>query len=135
MKERDKKERRGPPVGTRTGPRARALQDRTLGSPYQRAERPARGERPVRGEAPRERMHVPSAGTIRLDPDVARVFRDSESVNEALRLVMRLARFAGGRPPGPPRDRAPSFRERSGPPRRPERGDRPPPSRKPRFDE
>jgi hypothetical protein len=129
MKERDKKERRGPPVGTRTGPRARALQDRTLGNPYQRAERPARGE------APRERLHVASAGTIRLDPDVARVFRDSESVNEALRLVMRLARFAGGRPPGPPRDRAPSFRERSGPPRRPERGDRPPPSRKPRFEE
>jgi hypothetical protein len=129
MKERDKKERRGPPVGTRTGPRARALQDRTLGNPYQRAERPARAE------APRERMHVASAGAIRLDPDVARVFRDSESVNEALRLVMRLARFAGGRPPGPPRDRAPSFRERSGPPRRPERGDRPPPSRKPRFEE
>ncbi len=129
MKERDKKERRGPPVGTRTGPRARALQDRTLGNPYQRAERPARGE------APRERMHVASAGAIRLDPDVARVFRDSESVNEALRLVMRLARFAGGRPSGPPRDRAPSFRERSGPPRRPERGDRPPPSRKPRFEE
>ena len=129
MKERDKKERRGPPVGTRTGPRARALQDRTLGNPYQRA------ERPPRAEAPRERMHVASAGAIRLDPDVARVFRDSESVNEALRLVMRLARFAGGRPPGPPRDRAPSFRERSGPPRRPERGDRPPPSRKPRFEE
>lgn len=129
MKERDKKERRGPPVGTRTGPRARALQDRTAGNPYQRA------ERPTRGEAPRERMHVASAGAIRLDPDVARVFRDSESVNEALRLVMRLARFAGGRPPGPPRDRAPSFRERSGPPRRPERGDRPPPSRKPRFEE
>ena len=130
MKERDKKERRGPPVGTRTGPRARALQDRTVGNPYQRAERPARGE------APRERMHVASTGAIRLDPDVARVFRDSESVNEALRLVMRLARFAGGRPPGPPRDRAPSFRERSGPPpRRPERGDRPPPSRKPRFEE
>ena len=129
MKERDKKERRGPPTGTRTGPRARALQDRTLGNPYQRAERPARGE------APRERMHVAAAGAIRLEPDVARVFRDSESVNEALRLVMRLARFAGGRPPGPPRDRAPSFRERSGPPRRPERGDRPPPSRKPRFDE
>lgn len=129
MKERDKKERRGPPVGTRTGPRARALQDRTVGNPYQRAERPARGE------APRERMHVASTGAIRLDPDVARVFRDSESVNEALRLVLRLARFAGGRPPGPPRDRAPSFRERSGPPRRPERGDRPPPSRKPRFEE
>ena len=129
MKERDKKERRGPPVGTRTGPRARALQDRTVGNPYQRAERPARGE------APRERMHVASTGAIRLDPDVARVFRDSESVNEALRLVMRLARFAGGRPPGPPRDRAPSFRERSGPPRRTERGDRPPPSRKPRFEE
>ena len=69
MKERDKKERRGPPVGTRTGPRARALQDRTVGNPYQRAERPARGE------APRERMHVASAGAIRLDPDVARVLR------------------------------------------------------------
>jgi hypothetical protein len=129
MKDRDSKDRRGPPTGTRTGPRARAQQDRTFGNPYQRA------ERPPRNEAPRERMHVASPGGIRLDPDVARVFRDSESVNEALRLVIRLARFAGGRPSGPPRDRPPSFRDRSGPPRRPERADRPPPRRKPRFEE
>jgi hypothetical protein len=32
------------------------------------------------------------AGTnlVRLDPDVAEVFQDEESVNEALRLVMKL---------------------------------------------
>jgi hypothetical protein len=120
MKERDKKERRGPPTGTRTGPRARALQDRTLGNPYQRAERPARNE------APRERLHAAPGAAIRLDPDVARVFRDSESVNEALRLVIRLARIGGGRSSGPARDRPPAFRDRGAAPR-PARGDRPPP--------
>ena len=135
MKERDKKERRGPPTGTRTGPRARALQDRTIGNPYQRAERPGRTE------APRERLHAAPGGAIRLDPDVARVFRDSEAVNEALRLVIRLARFGGGRPSGPPRDRPPAFRERGAAPRSsrgdrpPPRGDRPPPRRGPRFEE
>jgi len=35
-------------------------------------------------------------GGIVLDPDVARAFRTSEAVNEALRLVIRLARMAGG---------------------------------------
>jgi len=129
MKEREKKDRRGPPTGTRTGPRARAAQERTFGNPYQRAERPGRAG------APRERLHTAPAGSIRLDPDVARVFRDSESVNEALRMVMRLARFAGGRPPGPPRDRPAFARDRSSAPRRAERGDRPAPARKPRFDE
>lgn len=32
-----------------------------------------------------------------LDPDVADVFPDSESVNEALRLLIRIARGAGTR--------------------------------------
>jgi hypothetical protein len=130
MKERDKKDRRGPPTGGRTGPRARALQERGF-DPYQHAERPARTG------PPRDRLHAPAAGAIRLDPDVARVFRDSESVNEALRLVLRLARLAGGRPPSAPRARPDSFRDRGGPPRRPdrpERGDRPPP-RRPKFEE
>jgi len=134
MKERDKKERRGPPTGTRTGPRARATQDRTFGNPYQRA------ERPTRGEVARERLHAPMSGAIRLDPDVARVFRDAESVNEALRLVIRLARLGSGRPAGPPRDRPDAFRNRSASQRpvredrTPPRGDRPPP-RRPRFEE
>ncbi|HQR70649.1 MAG TPA: hypothetical protein PLE54_08600 [Burkholderiaceae bacterium] len=128
MKGRDKKDYRGPPTGTRTGPRARAAQEQTYGNPYQRADRPSRGA------PPRERLQVAAGGTIRLDPDVARVFRDSEAVNEALRLVIRLARFGGGRPSGPPRDRAPSFRERRGPPAHAERGERPPP-RRPRFEE
>ena len=30
--------------------------------------------------------------SIRLEPDVARVFRDTESVNEALRFLIRIAR-------------------------------------------
>lgn len=81
--------RSGPPTGARSGPRARAAQDRAFGDPYQRAERPR--------SAPRERLSAP--GLIRLDPDVARVFLDAESVNEALRMVIRLARFAGGRAP------------------------------------
>ncbi|MBL8114513.1 MAG: hypothetical protein JNK60_16655 [Acidobacteria bacterium] len=29
---------------------------------------------------------------VRLDPDVAKVFRDSEAVNQALRLLLNLAR-------------------------------------------
>jgi hypothetical protein len=129
MKEREKKDRRGPPTGTRTGPRARAAQDRTFGNPFQRAERPGTPG------APRERLHVGAAGSVRLDPDVARVFRDAESVNEALRMVIRLARFAAGRPPGPPRDRPAFARERSGPPRRTDHATRPAAARKPRFEE
>lgn len=120
---------RDAPAGTRSGPRARAAQDRKFGAararprdakdPYARAERPPRtaadrttpyAERmraPARGAGPR-----PTGAGITLDPDVARVFRDSEAVNEALRMVIRLARFAGGsarpasgfdrRPSGPP---------------------------------
>ena len=127
MKPADKKDRRGPPTGTRTGPRARAAHEREFGDPFKRA------ARPQHSDTPRDRLHVPTAG-IRLDPDVARVFRDSESVNEALRLVIRLGRLAGGRPAGPPR--APSFRERGpgAPPRR-EPGGRPSGPRKPRFEE
>ena len=146
MKERDKKDRGGPPTGSRSGPRARAFQQRTYGDPYKRAERPERGGFSERLQAP---------VSIRLDADVARVFRDSESVNEALRLVMRLARLGSGRPPGPPRHRAPSSRDRTAPPRdrsgpppvrtgppRDRSGaprDRPaggrPPPRRPRFEE
>lgn len=140
MKERKKRDDRGPPTGTRTGPRARATQDRKYGDPYQRAARPF-AEAP-----PRERLSAPAAGSVRLDPDVARVFRDPEAVNEVLRMVIRMARLVGGRPAspprdrpaGPPRERAPSFRERSpgGPPRRESRGDRPSgPPRRPRFED
>jgi len=146
MKERDNRDRRGPPTGSRTGPRARAAQERGYGDPFQRAERPGR-EGP-----PRERLGAPASAAIRLDPDVARVFRDAESVNEALRAVIRLARMAGGRPSGPPRtgggsatrsggpsgpprDRPP-FRGRDSapPPRRRDRDERPSGPRKPRFD-
>jgi hypothetical protein len=105
------RDRSGPPTGERSGPRARAAQQRTFGDPYQRAERPAR-----------ERLTAPGGAGIRLDPDVARVFRDSESVNEALRLVLRLARLAGGRPPA--FDRGPPG-ERRGPPRGPRPGPAP----------
>jgi len=120
-------------TGTRTGPRARAAQQRSFDNPYQRAQRPSRDA------APRERLSAPAA--IRLDPDVARVFRDAESVNEALRLVMRLARFAGGRPSGPPREYTPrSFGPRDDRPARPPRerrgaGDQAPETDGPRFDE
>jgi hypothetical protein len=124
--ERAPRERSGPPTGERSGPRARAAQQRSFGDPYQRAARP-----------PRERLTAPAGGSVRLDPDVARVFRDAESVNEALRLVLRLARLAGGRPPaadrGPPRERrAAPYGDRAAPPR----GDRPAPPRRagpPRF--
>lgn len=133
---------RDAPAGTRSGPRARAAQDRKFGAvrsgsrdgnrgstrdltrndPYQRADRPVRPG-PARDAPYAERLRAParSAG-IALDPDVARVFRDSEAVNEALRMVIRLARLAGG-------SARPSFssdRPRSGPPSGPRSG---PPSR------
>jgi hypothetical protein len=34
---------------------------------------------------------VPKAKVIHLEPDVAKAFPDDESVNEALRLLMRVA--------------------------------------------
>ena len=157
---------RDAPAGTRSGPRARAAQDRKFGAarakprdfiradPYQRAERPARPA-PVRDAPYGERLRAPVRdGAIALDPDVARVFRDSEAVNEALRMVIRLARTVGGgaRPAssfdrsrsgeragprsGPPsgaRSRAPS--ERFGRDERPRRAPAPPTRREPRFEE
>jgi hypothetical protein len=131
---------------TRTGPRARAAQERRFSDPFQHAERPPRQggfDRPERGD--RGGLERPRSAVITLDTDVARVFRDSEAVNEALRLVMRLARLAGGRPPfrgdrpggvgGPPRGR--EFGERRGPPRGGESAERrgPPRPRGPRFKE
>ena len=108
MKRFDSKDRDAP-AGTRSGPRARAAQDRKFGAarakprdfsradPYQRAERPPRPG-PARDTPFGERLRAPVRnGSIALDPDVARVFRDSEAVNEALRLVIRLARTVGGR--------------------------------------
>ena len=121
---------RDAPAGTRSGPRARAAQDRKFGAarakprdftradPYQRAERPPRPS-PARDAPYGERLRAPvrDAG-ITLDPDVARVFRDSDAVNEALRMVIRLARTVGGGPRP-----APSFdRSRAGAPARPRSG-------------
>lgn len=123
MKRFERKDRSAPPASTRTGPRARAAQERKFADPYAHAERPARFTRDE-GAAPRR------SAVITLDPDVARVFRNSEAVNEVLRLVMRLARFGAGPPafnrdrprPGPapagrfsrdkPRERPPVRRER-----------------------
>jgi hypothetical protein len=149
MKKFEKRPRPDDASGTRTGPRARAAQERKYNDPYSRAERPARPSRPGgfdRGEGAGEGRPLARPAVITLDPDVARVFRDSETVNEALRMVIRLARFGGGRPAGGGRptggrpafnrDRPPpAFGERRGPPR----GDRaterrpPPRSRGPRF--
>ena len=112
MKRFDDKNRgsdRDAPAGTRSGPRARAAMDRKFGAarakpreftradPYQRAERPPRPS-PARDASFGERLRAPARdGAIALDPDVARVFRDSEAVNEALRMVIRLARTVGRR--------------------------------------
>lgn len=136
---------RPPPAGTRSGPRARAAQDRKFGDararsggpraapsrpdskwagprradssradPYQRADRPTR---PDRDAAPGERLSAPTriAGStgIVLEADVARVFRDSDAVNEALRMVIRLARMTGGAPRPAFNRSAPSFGPRS----------------------
>ncbi len=127
MKERGKRDSQRPPTGTRTGPRARAAQERGYGDPYQRA------ERPWRESPPRERLSAGAGRSVQLDPDVARVFRDATSVNEALRAVIRLARMAGGRSPGASRDRPP-FRDRGSAPGRRERDERPTAPRRPRFE-
>lgn len=173
MKRFDGKDRDAP-AGTRSGPRARAAQDRKFGAarakpreagsadPYQRAERPPRAG-PARAPYS-ERLRAPVRdGAIALDPDVARVFRDSEAVNEALRMVIRLARTVGGgaRPPSSfdrPRPSASGARfgppsgagARSGPPsgararppsdrfsrdERPRRTSAPPVRREPKFEE
>ena len=156
---------RDSPAGTRSGPRARAAMDRKFGAaratprdfnradPYQRAERPPRVD-PARDTPFGERLRAPARdGAISLDPDVARVFRDSEAVNEALRMVIRLARLAGGSPRPPARgfDRprtgaaagarsSPPSRARPRPPsdrfardERPRRGSAPPIRREPKF--
>ena len=74
---------------------------------------------------------------ITLDADVARVFRDSETVNEALRMVMRLSRLAGSRPAFNRERPAPAFADRRSPPRgeRPQERRGPPRPRTPRFKE
>ena len=141
------------PVSTRSGPRARAAQDRKFGGdarfdsnrrndrgdPYQRAERPGQGRSFSGG-----RMRIPARGAgIELDPDVARVFRDSAAVNEALRLVIRLARSVPGAGPrfSRPGSSAPGSPDR-GPRARYERpegfnrnGPRAPSAPDPRFDD
>ena len=127
----ERKSRGGPQVGTRSGPRARAATDRWFADPYQKGTRPAR---PVREEGYRpERLHTPggSGGSIVLDPDVARVFRTSEAVNEALRLVLRLSRVVGGGRPSTGRERPPGARPASRFERDAKSG--PPPRRPPRF--
>ncbi len=133
-----KRPRSDEPTGTRTGPRARAAQERKFADPYAKAERPARAPRAggfTRTEGDDARRPSARPSVITLDADVARVFRDSETVNEALRMVMRLARFAGSRPAFS-RDRpAPAFADRRGPPRgdRPQERRAPPRPRTPRF--
>jgi hypothetical protein len=134
MKKFEKRPRPAEPTSTRTGPRARAAQERKFNDPYAKAERPARPPRAggfAVGEGEGDRRPAARPAVITLDPDVARVFRDSETVNEVLRTVMRLARFGGTRPAFN-RDRpAPAFGDRRGPPRgeRPQERRGPPRSR------
>jgi hypothetical protein len=133
-----KRPRSEEPTGTRTGPRARAAQERKFTDPYAKAERPARAPRAggfTRTEGDDARRPSARPAVITLDADVARVFRDSETVNEALRMVMRLARFAGSRPAFNRERPAPAFADRRGPPRgdRPQERRAPPRPRTPRF--
>lgn len=135
-----KRPRSDEPTGTRTGPRARAAQERKFTDPYAKAERPARAPRAggfSRTEGDDARRPSVRPAVITLDADVARVFRDSETVNEALRMVMRLARFGGGRPAFNRERPAPAFADRRGPPRgdRPQERRGPPRPRTARFKE
>ena len=121
------KKRSGPVPGTRSGPRARAFEERRFaeGGGFPSRARPPGPRAPFAPPGEREA----GGRTVMLEADVARAFRSAEAVNEALRLVLRLVRVAG-RPPG-----RPDFRRDSGP-----RGERAPafasrgPSR-PRFKE
>jgi hypothetical protein len=47
------------------------------------------------------RAYKAGTNVVFLDPDVARVFKDSESVNRALRLLLNLAQEAAALKPGP----------------------------------
>lgn len=49
----------------------------------------------TRGKYAKE--YASGTNVVVLDPDVAGVFPDSESVNEALRLLIRIARESGAR--------------------------------------
>jgi len=122
MKKFEKRARPDEFSSSRTGPRARAAHERKFTDPYAKAERPPRPGGPsVRGEGEGERRPAARPSVITLDADVARVFRDSETVNEVLRMVMRLSRMGSSRPAFN-RDRpAPSF----GPGRGAPRGERP----------
>jgi hypothetical protein len=140
MKKYEKRPRPDAAFGTRTGPRARAAQERKFSDPYARAERPSRPPRPGgfgRPEGEGARGPQPRAAVVTLDPDVARVFRGSEAVNEALRMVMRLARLAGGGPGYARENAGPRFADRRGPPRgdRPHERRGPPRPRTPRSDD
>jgi hypothetical protein len=135
-----KRPRSDEPTGTRTGPRARAAQERKFTDPYAKAERPARAPRAggfVRTEGDAAGRPAARPSVITLEADVARVFRDSEAVNEALRMVIRLSRLAGGRPAFNRERPAPAFADRRGPPRadRPQERRSPPRPRTPRFKE
>lgn len=115
-------EKKGPPaVGTRTGPRARAAQERKFANPYVHAERPARfgprTEGAPRTEGGPRTQGGPRSAVVTLDPDVARVFRTSEVVNEVLRIVMRLSRFGGSSGFARDRPRPPTERFARGQPR------------------
>ncbi len=133
MKKFERQPRPNDAESSRTGPRARAAQERKFNDPYSRAERPAppsaagRFDRSDRGP---DRRETGRPSVITLDPDVARVFRNSEAVNEALRMVIRLARLAGPSRPPFNRDRpgagsgAPRGRAASGAPRGAPRADR-----------
>jgi hypothetical protein len=134
MKKSPKRPRPNEAVGTRTGPRARAAQERRFTDPYSHAERPGR-PRFERGDAG-GRPPGARGAVVTLDPDVARVFRDSAAVNEVLRLVIRLARFGGGRPPFDRGRPGPAFAERRPVPAGERSSDRRPPRpQRPRFDE
>ncbi|NJL10287.1 MAG: hypothetical protein HC908_09235 [Calothrix sp. SM1_7_51] len=40
--------------------------------------------------------YIKSSNIVVLDPDVAEIFRDSASVNEALRLLVKVAKVSAG---------------------------------------
>ena len=42
------------------------------------------------------KQYPPGTNLVLLEPDVHRVFKDQQAVNEALRLVIRLRKLRGG---------------------------------------
>ena len=85
----------------RVPPRAKSVEDMKKRVKKSATERPMRREYDFRGgvRGKYADRFPQNAVAVVLDPDVAAVFRNAESVNQVLRVLLRLAQDAIPRPP------------------------------------